>query len=237
MLTFINSSTDLAEVVIDRNFTASESIDQRFRFSIPIAPSSFAYFCVLLHQLHSNVANRSNIVMVGSVWSATTLLTCYAPVSETESECWPSLTNFNLAIRLEEHGRARQRAVLQSFGGQIGKALKNLRLLATAYKTKPHFWLTCPTMAASCRSVRYAGEFTTCVMDVTTCSKIAYQVVSDSKTSSRETNLLWQTLYSISSLRFASRPANVLMATLPCRGALRVATVTNWSSLRSYPFS
>ena len=80
--------------------------------------------------------------MVGSVGSATTLLTCYAPVSETESEYWPSLTNFNLAIGLQEHARARQRAVLQSFGGQVGKALKSLLSLATLYKTEPHFWLT-----------------------------------------------------------------------------------------------
>ena len=45
-LTIVNSSNELTDVVIDKNFTASESRDQRFRFSMPIAPSSFAYFCI-----------------------------------------------------------------------------------------------------------------------------------------------------------------------------------------------
>lgn len=45
-LTFISSFVELADVVADRNSTAAESSGQRSKFSIPIAPSSFVYFCI-----------------------------------------------------------------------------------------------------------------------------------------------------------------------------------------------
>jgi len=41
-----SSAAEAADVVAERNPTASEFEGQRCRLSMPIAPSSFTYFCI-----------------------------------------------------------------------------------------------------------------------------------------------------------------------------------------------
>jgi len=58
--TLSSSATEAADVVAERNPTASEFKGQRIRLSTPIAPSSLMYFCI-----NSIVIDESALISQG----------------------------------------------------------------------------------------------------------------------------------------------------------------------------